>query len=350
MRPNPWLGLACVLLLWGCQPGTPDNRSATPKPKREAKQHLVEIQSVSLNTQRTQHRYTGTVEAHLKTRIYNQEEGRIAFLAVDSGDHVRRQQVLLRMDEKQLQAELKKTQAHQDKADADLQRILEMHKVKLASDVERMQAETALKVTIAEQHIVTLRVRNTTIRAPFSGIVLEKLVEQGNVIPKYTHLLTLIDPKQLFVQLSVSEFLLPALQVGDRPDIMIMSNRQHVQGTLRKILPQIDPITKQGSIEIDIPNMAPALVVGQSVQVTLSTPALARLTIPFSALQRDHDSAYVYLFDANKAHKRLVQPGAFIGNAVVVLSGLALDERVITKGFTGLKPGKTVHLPTPTVR
>jgi len=338
-----WLGLVLVWALSGCDSDTPGVNPNTSKPKRQTKHHLVETQVVSLNTSRTQHRYMGTVQAQVRTRLYNQEEGRIAWLTVEPGDRVKRGQVLLRIDEKQLQAELKKTQANQAKADADLQRIMEMHKVQLASEVERMQAETALKVTIAEQHIVRLRLDNATIRAPFSGMVLQKQVEQGNVIPKYTHLLTLIDPKRLFVALSVSEFLLPAIQVGDAPEIQVMSSRQQVQGKLSRIQPQIDPLTKQGSIEIEIPSLVPPLVMGQSVQVTLSTPSLARLSIPFGALQRDHDSAYVYVFSENKAHKRAVKAGDFMGNAVEILSGLELGEVVISKGFTGLKPNKTVY-------
>ncbi|MBT5228839.1 MAG: efflux RND transporter periplasmic adaptor subunit, partial [Methylococcales bacterium] len=186
--------------------------------------------------------------------------------------------------------------------------------------------------------------KNTTIKAPFNGIVLERLVEQGNVIPKFTHALTLIDPQKLWLRLPVSEMLLPYIKPGGQPTIETLNSRQAISGVVVKTLPQIDQTTKQGLVEIHLQAQQPTLMVGQSVSVTLNIPSLSKLTIPFIALQRDHDSEYVFTFNEGTAIKTKVTSGRYIGNQVEILTGLTENQAVITKGFVGLKNDTKVTL------
>ncbi|MBT7446018.1 MAG: efflux RND transporter periplasmic adaptor subunit [Methylococcales bacterium] len=330
--------------LVSCDAEQPTSTAKPPSHHRAAAPHLVETSLVKRHTTETQQHFTGTVKAQHRVRIFNQEEGRIELLSVDIGDKVSQDQVLFKTNPQLLKAEMAKAKANYNKASADLKRIAEMHKQKLASDLEKIQADTAMGVAIAEKNILKLRIKNTTIKAPFNGIVLERLVEQGNVIPKFTHALTLIDPQKLWLRLPVSEMLLPYIKPGGQPTIETLNSRQAISGVVVKTLPQIDQTTKQGLVEIHLQAQQPTLMVGQSVSVTLNIPSLSKLTIPFIALQRDHDSEYVFTFNEGTAIKTKVTSGRYIGNQVEILTGLTENQAVITKGFVGLKNDTKVTL------
>ncbi|MBT5228656.1 MAG: hypothetical protein HOM11_00125, partial [Methylococcales bacterium] len=149
--------------LVSCDAEQPTSTAKPPSHHRAAAPHLVETSLVKRHTTETQQHFTGTVKAQHRVRIFNQEEGRIELLSVDIGDKVSQDQVLFKTNPQLLKAEMAKAKANYNKASADLKRIAEMHKQKLASDLEKIQADTAMGVAIAEKNILKLRIKNTTI-------------------------------------------------------------------------------------------------------------------------------------------------------------------------------------------
>jgi membrane fusion protein (multidrug efflux system) len=184
----------------------------------------------------------------------------------------------------------------------------------------------------------------TTIESPLNGVVSERLSEPGNVAERNQHLLTISDPSSLVTELPVSELILPDLTVGDVARVRIDALGDRVyEGRITRIYPTLDPLTRRGTIEVEIAPVPAGAAPGQLCRVELSTRAARRRVIPFSALRRDETSEYVYVVDGEGRAQRVdVTSGLRLGEKVEIRQGLEDGQQVVTRGFLNLIPGKPV--------
>lgn len=335
-----WLVIA-ALTLWACN--TSDNTPTTNK-KKARPAHLVSTYTSQIRPLSTNSTRTGTLQALRQVRIFNQEEGKINSLPYFPGDTFRKGNVLVAIDASLLRAELSKAAATRKQAELDLRRTTSLVTKRLAAEDERARIETSLTVAQAEEQLLKTRLEYTTIHAPFSGLVSERLIEVGDIAPRYTHILTIIDRSSLIIRVNVSELLLPLFKISDPASITIDAlGKQVFQGHISRIYPTIDSVTRLGTIEISFKKLPPQARAGFLSRVTLTPPKKSYMLIPFSALRRDQQGEFVYTIDKDsKALKKYVITGIRYQNFIAINEGLVENEAVIIKGFLGLKPGKKV--------
>lgn len=335
------IGLVLLTGLNACKSDR-DQRTARDEPAERS--HLVEVATVRHAELAHEAVRTGTLEAHSQVKIFNQEEGRITEIPFYEGDHVARGQVLVRLDDSLLKAQLDKAVATRRQAEQDVDRLERLIAKRLVSEDELARASTALKVARAEEELLRARLDYTTIKAPFAGVVTARLVEPGDIAPRYTHLLTLIDPASLITQVEISELLLPLFEPGDPVQVRIdaLGDAEH-PGRIRRIHPTVDPHTRKGVLEVELAPVPEGARAGQLCRVRLTARARERLVLPFAAVRRGNDSEYVYVVDGDgKAQRRDVRTGMRQGLLVEVLDGLQEGDTVVTKGMLGLRDGMSV--------
>jgi membrane fusion protein (multidrug efflux system) len=287
---------------------------------------------------------TGTLRALREVRIYTQEEGRITALPVYEGDRVKTGDVVVKLDDALIKAQLARAAATRKQAEQNLNRLKELRGKKLVSEDEYARSQTQLEVSEADEQLLKTRLGYTTIESPLDGVVSERLSEPGNVAERNQHLLTISDPSSLVTELPVSELILPDLAVGDvaRVRIDALGDRVH-EGRITRIYPTLDPLTRRGTIEVEIAPVPAGAAPGQLCRVELSTRAALRRVIPFSALRRDETSEYVYIVDSEGRAQRVdVSSGLRLGEKVEIRQGLEDGQQVVTRGFLNLIPGKPV--------
>jgi len=323
----------------------PDGPTGASQSRRAVRAHLVE--TVAVQSRRISHvaTRTGTLEARREVKIFNQEEGRITAIGAYEGDRAERGEVLVRMDDALLRAQLDKAAATSAQAQTDRNRLRTLVRKRLAAEDELARAETALKVAHAEEALLRTRLQYTVIRAPFTGTVTLRAAEPGDVVPKYTHILTLIDPRTLMTRVEVSELLLPLLHIGDAVMVRIDALGDGAfPGRIQRIHPIVDPRTRQGVVEIRLAPVPDGARAGQLCRVRLKTPARQRLMLPFAALRRDETGEYVFVVDdAGKARRTAVRTGMRQATAVEILDGVTAGTRVVTRGLLGLEDGMAVR-------
>ena len=331
--------LALSLSLSGC--GESDKQTQKGKRKRPA--HLVEVVTVEAKPVAIERIRTGTLKIRRLVRIHSQEEGEIVKLPFFEGDRVKKGDLVAALQDRLLRAELNKADANHRQAKQDLERLTRLADRRLTSDDELAKAKTALDVSKAEQHLLQTRLNYARIKAPFDGIISERLIEPGDVTTKHNHLLTLIDPGSMIVESSVSELLLPHLQKGAAVSIRIDAlGVQQFPGKILRIHPKLDPATRQGRVEVNFIQVPSKARAGQLARITFTIPAQNRLLIPFNALQRDRQGEYLYLNDKGKAKLTRVKSGERIGEQVEITTGLNKGDRVVIRGFMGLNNGKKI--------
>jgi len=338
--------LVLVLLFFTFAFAGCDTQTAGDKPKKSKRPaQLVELATVqSRNVQHSSQR-TGTLRERKLVRIFNQEEGALTALPFYEGDTVKKGDVLLRIDDRLLRAQLDKANATLSQARQDVKRLKALRKKRLVAEDELNRAHTALDVAEAELRLLTTRMNLMTLHSPMRGIVSQRLAEPGDVAPRHTHLLTLIDTDTLITEVAISDLLIPSLALGDKVDVRIDALPNKVfQGTILRIHPTIDASTRNGIVEVLLDPAPEGARPGQFCRVTLhSKPSLRRL-VPFTALRQDSDGSYVFAVNKdNKAIRTHVTTGLRYSDSIEILDGLDDGQRVVVKGFLGLSHGKSIR-------
>jgi len=345
IRPHHCL-LSICLFFTACSE-TPGEKAAGENTKqKKPKIHLVKTAPVILSKTGLSQTHTGSLRSHKEVKIYNQEEGKIISLPYYESDQVKKGQVIAKLDDNLLRAQLSRVKANLRKAESELTRIKSLRKESFLSEEELINVETELALAKADETILKTRLSYANIAAPFNGVISQRLSEVGNIAERFTHLLTLSDPSSLITQVNVSGLLLNHIKLGDIAQIQIDAlGKQQYAGTVRRIHPTLNPITRRGTIEIEVSPVPKGARAGQLCRVEIKTQATERLLIPLFALRRDPEGEYVYIVDDDLiAKKVLVTSGLQIDQNVEILSGLKPGQQVIVKGFLSLKSGKKVKL------
>ncbi len=336
--------IAIVLLLFlsACEQEA-DNNSGH---KRESKEHLVAVTEVHESSLTRSYERRGILKARRSVKIHTLEEGMVISLPWYEGDAVKQGDELVHLDDELLQAELAKESARLDKEAQNLKRLQRLIKSKAASIDELVAAQTEVAVQQAEVTRLQTHIRRTSIKAPFDGIITERLLEAGDLATENSHLLTLVDPQSLVVDLSLPEFLLlqfkPQMQAMIRFAGQSQSDEEWYPATISRIYPTIDESTAMGLMELKPLTLPQDVLIGQTVNVKLETAVKHQISIPYQALQQSRDGHYVYIVEGNKAHKRTVETAFFGSRQIVISSGLSDGETIVTRGFLGLEDGADI--------
>lgn len=310
-------------------------------------------------------RLVGRAEAFERVELKPRVDGQVAGVDFSDGQHVAAGQVLVRLDPadfqarlRQAEANLKRDQAQLAKAAADLERYVALRAQGFVSEekVEEMRtakaaAEAVVKADQAEVDLARLQLDYTQIRAPFDGVVGERLVFPGSAVKENETPLAVVNRvRPLLVSFTVPERYLPRirerLQAGPLPvSARIPGGAAHAYaGSARALDNAVDTATGTIRMKAELPNRDEALTPGQFLEVSLTLDTLLdAVTVPLEALQQGPEGAFVYVAKADQsAEQRPVRVAAEEAGRAALAEGLRAGETVITDGHSRLTPGAKI--------
>jgi len=327
----------------------------SPSSKRNKPSHLVEATVISLRPVSHQQILSGTLEATTSVRLHNEEAGQITSMPFHEGDVVNQGAVLVELDSDMVRAGLNKAIAQHQQAAIDYNRLKKLLPKKLASEEEVARSLTTLNIAKAEEQIQQLRMDRTQIKAPFDGVISQRNNEPGDAVNAHSHILSMIKPDSLLIKVNVSDQWLSLLNKGNAMQLTIdaLGETEHT-AYVERIHPEISASTRKGTIELvlrPVPDQARA---GQMARIHFRSPAMERLAVPTHAVHHDIDGAYAYVI-ANKeegktiVQKRVLKKGLQFGEWTEIISGIEVGDRLVSKGFLGLRDNKEVTIVDKTV-
>jgi len=340
-------GVLTALLLSAC-----DNGSSMPEHRRAgAGSHRVELLVVEQQPLTIKQTVTGTLEAVNKIRLYNEESGRLVKLPYYEGDRVKKGQLLAQMDNALIKIDVTRARAAREQAELDLSRLKTLLPKKISTEEEVAKAETEVDLARAEEKRQLTRLARSSIRAPIDGIISRRLHEPGDMLPAQSHILTLIDPTALRLKASLAERWMPLVEKGQGVKLRIDAlGGQSFDAVVSRIHPTITPDSHKGIIEILLRPVPPGALAGQFARAEIVLDAGQRLTLPVPAVQYEIEGAYVYRIleddsgEQTKVEKVYVETGRQFGEQLEIVSGISPGDRIVVRGFIGLREGKTVEI------
>ncbi len=325
----------------------------------------------------------GSVEACLRTRLSPIIGGRIAYLGVKKGDHVKKGQVLLRLwnEDQQAQSNLAQSQvtvsskriaeacALADNAEREAARMIKLHEKGFISqggeDKARYEAQSrraACNAARADVNQAQARVKVTKVEqdrtvlvAPFDGIVADIVGELGEyTTPSPPGVATppaidLIDDSCLYIEAPMDEVDAPKIHVGQPTRVTLDALPGKIlPGHVRRIAPYVVAVEKQArtvDVEVDLESTEDAkqLLVGYSADVEIVLDSRDNvLRVPTSTLM-DGNKVLVYLPAKKTLEERVVKTGVSNWEYTEITEGLQQgDQIVVSLEREGVKAGAQV--------
>ena len=378
-------GMVLCILFSGCgekiEPGT-----VKPSQSRLIK---APVATAAISQEAIHYEATGTVSAKDASILSSKIMGVVKAVYVKEGDRVKKDQVLVDIDSRQVKAQLLQTQAalseagkaesaalsaqHAARASADLaratyDRYLNLMKTESASRQEFdevsarfHQAEAALDQTQSMVEASRFRTqqavaavagadvsdKDSRLLAPFDGAISAKLADPGSLASPGTPLLKLESTDVFRVDIIVPESFIRSIALSQTVSVSIPSaGSTAFEGTVQAISPAADAASRSFMVQVAIP-FHPAIHSGMFSRVTLSRGNQEKLLIPASALIRQGQLTGIFLLDSDRiARFRILRTGRTSGAMVEALSGIRPGDRFVVIPPPDLVDGLRVEVPS----
>jgi RND family efflux transporter MFP subunit len=285
------------------------------------------------------------------------EGGMITAIRAEAGQYVAAGQVLAEIDSAvqraqlaQLQAGLVQAQADARLAQAELDRAQALVGRGFISkaDIDRRTAtrdSARARVGVAQAQVREMqeRINRLAIRAPEAGLVLQRMVEPGQVVsPGSGALYRIAAGGQLELRAQIAEQDMPGLAVGQAASVTPAGSANRYSGNVWLLEPVIDMQSRQGTARIALPQGSD-LRAGGFANVVVEGTRSQRPLVPQSAVQSDADGSYVMVVEADgTVRRRNVEIGALSPQGLAIRSGLSGEEQVVVSAAAFLHPGEKV--------
>jgi len=274
-------------------------------------------------------------------KIYNQNAGQIRQLTYQVGDRVKQNSLLLTFDDTLIKLTLQQNTLQQQQAALTVQRQKKLLQQKVISSSELSLSQTELKQSQIEVKRLQTQLSQQRLYAPFDAIITQRLVEIGDSVNAHSHLLTLAAPNSLQIKALVEEALFLRLKLKQAVNIQLSNQKQH-NAHISRLHPTLDS-NHRGTIELQFDHSAKNRFAGQRCQLQINISHEQILSIPLQALRHDRQGAYLWSINANgKSERHDVTTGRYFSERVEIKTGLKEGDKIITRGFTGLKNDQSV--------
>lgn len=284
--------------------------------------------------------------------IYSEVSGVIEKLPIKKGQSVTKGQVLAVIDDGGLKNQLAQLQSQESLAKTTFERQGRLWEDNIGSEIQYLEAESTYNSAKSAVAQVKRQLNKSTIRAPFSGIVDELLVEQGELsTPGQTPILRLVSLKNLYVDASIPENYLPVIKKGSEVEIHIRSINETFDATVSQIGSHINADNRTFKSRIQIPRRIDLARPNQiaSIRVNDYTNEEAIL-IPNKILQvNSQGESYIYVYEKNKrdktiAKRRMLEIGKSQASMTEVISGLEAGDIILLEGAKSVRDGERIRL------
>ena len=340
MKPNSFQTLAGTAFLALCFTGCGE------KPKTTVENHLPTIQVHAQNTEAKSHiaieEVVGTVRPKLRSDIEAKVSGRIEQMSAVPGQLVKRGDLLVQLDAREIQAKLDQATASRDQAESDLVRYTKLIAQHAITQQEFDATQSRARIARASVTEAETMLGYTKITAPFDGVITSKLSDVGDLAAPGRPLLKMEDPQALRFEADVPEAIIARI----KPDAVLpvrVGGQPEISGTVTEISPASDPNSRTFLVKLDLPQSA-GLRGGLFGRVGVPVGESSVLRVPSSAVVQRGQMEIVFVLDKDHAVLRLVKTGKHIGNDLEILSGIESNEKVITDHVSQLVDGQRVEM------
>ena len=323
-----------------------DAQSKTPDGEEEVP--AVPVEAATVETGEIAAFYTGTasLEAEEEALVVAKTGGVVMEVLTEEGRYVKEGQPLARLDDERLRLELSRAEAALARLEQEYERNEELFQKSLISAVEYDRIKSDYETQKAARDLAQLEVTYATVRAPFSGIVSERLIKKGNMVATHAPTFRLTDFDPLLAVMHVPERELNKLRIGQSAELRLDAlSGEAFPGVIKRISPIVDPTTGTFKVTIEVRDRSRQLKPGMfgRIRIVYDTREDV-LLVPKEAILAEDDESSVYVIRDSMAYRQVVETGYSNDTDMEVVSGINAGDLIITTGQNSLRDSSKVEV------
>ncbi len=288
---------------------------------------------------------TGTLLSDEEVEVRSEVSGRITHIYFKEGQFISKGQLMVKLNDDDLQAEMQKLKIEIKLAEDKENRQKQLLAASAVSKDEYEVVLTNYQMLKANAEILRTKIEKTRIIAPFSGLIGLKEVSPGAFINNGTVITTLQSVKPLKLEFSIPEKYVPYVQNNMVVSFKVVQNNAIYKAKVYARDPKIDQSTRTVKIRAIYPNTDGKLFPGSFTDVTIPIGGQQKgIMIPSMAYIPDINGAKVFISKNGTAMSIPVKSGLRTESAVQITDGLSVGDTVLTTGILQLKPNTPVRV------
>lgn len=316
-----------------------------PKEAKSKQGKALNVRAVVMNNQELTDGIfvSGSLVPDEEVNLSFESSGKITDIFFKEGSHVEKGELLAKINDAPLQADLRKKQAQVKLMQDRLFRAKALLEKEAVSKEAFQEAEANLAALEAEIEGVQAQIEQTELRAPFSGIIGLRQVSVGAYATNTTEVATLTKTSPLKVEFNVPERYAGMLPEGAELTFTAEGDLTTRHAKVYASDSRVDPETRTFAIRAIYPNADGKLIPGRYVNVNLITQRFEEtLAVPSEAIVSEMGIDKVFVCKNGKAQPVEITKGLRTDAMVQVLRGLVPGDTVITSGTMQLRSGQNV--------
>jgi membrane fusion protein (multidrug efflux system) len=336
-------------------------KSAAADTKHQTEEQVAKVETVTV-AEREVPRFltlTGTLVANQKADVAADAVGKVQRTLVERGSFVRKGELLAIVDgrsvalsQAEAQAEARAANARSELAKADCdrgERLFQEGSISKAEfERQSSQCEASAWSKEAAEARANQAVRalgDSSIRAPFTGVVMERLVTSGEYVRPDTRVVTLVDVDQLRLELTVPESAVDSVSEGQTVSFRLANfGDREFPARIRHVGPAVRRSSRDLVVEAIVDNADHKLRPGMFAAAKIELGRSNVPVVPATALREEGSARRIFVVSKDQhLEERIVEAGDAVGTDVAIVRGVTRGERIVKIAATEVRDGLRVE-------
>jgi membrane fusion protein (multidrug efflux system) len=288
---------------------------------------------------------SGTLRPDEEVDLTFETSGKIVSIKFTEGTRVKKGDLLSKINDRPLQAQLEKLLAQKKLTEAKVFREKSLLEKDAISQESYDQIVTELQTIEADINLIQARISETELRAPFDGIIGLRYLSEGSFATPSTKIARLIKISPLKLEFSIPEKYSSEIKIGYPVTFTVVGMNKIFQASVYAVDPKIDIDTRTIVLRALYPNLQEELKSGRYASITLVMSQIGNaVSIPTEALIPEMEGEKVFIFKSGKATAVKVQTGLRTESRIQITDGLHFGDTLLTTGILQLRENLPVVL------
>lgn len=294
----------------------------------------------------------GNVTTKENIVVNAEHSGTLQKVFVTEGQKVNKGQVLAKIDDGGLEAQLAQLKAQSNLAKTTFERQKRLWDQNIGSEMQFLQAETQYESNKNAVAQLEKQLSKAVVIAPFNGTIENISSEQGSNISVGTPILRIVSLNDMYIETEVPEKYLPSIEKGTEVKAIFPVLGEKVDTEIRQVSNYINPSNRTFKIEIDVPNQDHKIKPNLTAKVIINDYTNdSTYLVPQSIITENSDGQQ-YLYVASnvqedgeaEVHQAIVKTGKTQGSLVEILEGIKTGDLLIKEGARSVQEGQKVKI------
>jgi membrane fusion protein (multidrug efflux system) len=292
----------------------------------------------------------GNVSTNQNIVVSPETPGIIQSVMIDEGAHVKKGQILARLNTKSIEQSIEEIKVNLQLASTLFERRQNLWQQNIGSEMEYLQAESNMKALQNKLQGLEAQLEMAVIKAPINGVVDKLIQNQGEMAGPSIPFARIVNLNQVYLTADVSEKYLNKVRAGDSVTVYFPVLETQKKATVFRTSAVIDPDSRTFGVRVNLENKDLALQPNLMGELKMRISQINNaLVVPSLLIKKDFKGEFIFVVNENEnglavAQKRYIKTKIKDNNSTVVSKGLEEGLRIITSGYAQVTDGTDLNI------